>query len=263
MDMKMFDKLCSGPFKFLQNKTFLFVLTIILVLLTSTLFPNINYYVKNFTSNKIVRLLLILFIVCLASHSPCVAVLFAIFYVMTICSGMEMFESKEEKKEVKEQEAVHKIATSGLTGLQKEMGEGENKTMKKDSEVTEINQNLQQRFLDTIQDLSQQIAPVMNPTHKYEGFENETDGDEDEDGETKETFITQFLSNNDFEKYQMGSMRNSGRHNNCLSTNPNHFELVGDGCSPVQTFQGELNAQGMNDITGFDMAHSFDAHPVM
>jgi hypothetical protein len=115
--MNMFEKLCSGPLKFLENKTFLFVLTIILVLLNSTFFPDIHHMIKDFTSNKIIRLILILVIICISMKSIPVGILLAIFYLITICSSIEMFE--------------------------------DGKTMKKMNEDTEINRGINQRFQET------------------------------------------------------------------------------------------------------------------
>ena len=113
----MFEKLCSGPLKFLENKTFLFVLTIILVLLNSTFFPDVHHMLKDFTSNKIIRLILILVIICISMKSIPVGILLAIFYLITICSSIEMFE--------------------------------DGKTMKKMNEDTEINRGINQRFQET------------------------------------------------------------------------------------------------------------------
>ena len=40
--------------------------------------------------------------------------------------------------------------------------------------------------------------------------------------------------------------------NSCLNNYNPHYESVGDVCNPVATFQNELNAQGINHISGFN-----------
>lgn len=80
-----------------------------------------------------------------------------------------------------------------------------------------------------------------------EDFENK-----DDEEDIQEDFIPFFMSNNDFEKQYDSGMATT-THKSCLSTDPNQFELVGSACSAVSTFDGELNAQGMNSVMGFNM----------
>lgn len=88
-----------------------------------------------------------------------------------------------------------------------------------------------------------------DPTTK-ESFENK-----DDEEDIQEDFVPFFMSNNDFEKqYDSGMAKTT--HKSCLSTDPNEFELVGSACSAVSTFDGELNAQGMNSVMGFNMNQS-------
>jgi len=46
----------------------------------------------------------------------------------------------------------------------------------------------------------------------------------------------------------------------CMDMYVPQFEAVGNVCSPVATFQGELNAQGLNYPEGFD--HNVDGAPL-
>ncbi len=77
-----------------------------------------------------------------------------------------------------------------------------------------------------------------------ENFENE-----DEKEEVKEDFIP-FLTNRDYESNFSSAPQTPS---NCLSTDPNQFDLVGEPCSAVATFEGEFNAQGMEPIMGFNL----------
>ncbi len=77
-----------------------------------------------------------------------------------------------------------------------------------------------------------------------ENFENE-----DEKEEVKEDFIP-FLTNREYESNFSSTPEPVS---NCLSTDPNQFDLVGEPCSAVATFEGEFNAQGMEPIMGFNL----------
>ncbi len=255
----MLDKICSPILKFLDNKTVMLVVTIILILLSSTIFGNINHSIRMFASNKLVRLIWVLLIVCVATKHMCLAILLAVLYVISLGGISEFFENsgeekkeedtsmkKDEKKEKKEDDSVKSEEFKSATDIASVASQANlaNKpkfetaggfTNKKDSK--EESSDMLATAMDTL------MAPFQPKPA------------------TKEDFIPFFMTNKDFESGYESSLKGSSKKG-CLATDPNHFELVGDACKPVAVFEGELNAQGMNDITGFNMNNNMTAQPI-
>ncbi len=239
MDMKSIEKVWSSSLKFLENPTVVLILTVVLVLLASTLFSNINDAIRGIFSNKIVRLIVILLIVYVSPKNPTVGILLAMVYLLSI-TPYEHFESEP---------ATYPPAETLLEMSDNNRGDQTNTEVKVE-DTTEINKAIQNRQNENAQLLG-------GDKEKKEHFTN--DGEEEEEEEA-EHFIP-FLSNNDFESSSFTGPRQSAK-GDCLSTNPNGFELVGNACAPVQAFTGEFNAQGMNAITGFNLDHQMTAQPL-
>lgn len=201
--MQTFEKFWKDSLKFLDCDTTHFVLIIILALLVSTLFTNINRTVVDIMDSKISRIIVLLLILYLTPRSPTIGILLAMLYVMSMRGVMEFFESMKKEKKDEEEKQEEVVASEDVTTA------------------------------DQVLDETQQNVPV------------------------REDFIP-FLSNRDFESAGFHSELKS----NCLSTDPNHNELVGDACTPVAAFRGELNAQGMNAITGFNLKDHTSAQPL-
>ena len=235
----MMDKICAPILKFLDNKTVMLAVSIILILLVSTIFGNINHSIRMFASNKLVRLIWVLLIVCVATKFQCVAILLAVLYVISLGGVSEFFENAEEKKEEdassmkeeKSEEFKSEISIRGGFTNQKD------ETNKKEEKKEDKPEDMLATAMDTL------MAPFQPKPA------------------TKEDFVPFFMTNKDFESGYESSLKGSSKKG-CLATDPNHFELVGDACKPVAVFEGELNAQGMNDITGFNMNNNMTAQPI-
>jgi hypothetical protein len=205
--MQEIEKIWKDSLKFLDNKMTHTVLTIVLVLLVSTLFTNINRAIVNLMENKFLRILVVLLIVYFIPRSPTLGVLLAIFYVMSLRGVMEYFAGSINEAPVSVENPKDK--------------EERKKVM--DEVVSEVQANV----------------PV------------------------EEHFIP-FLTNRDFETGFDSELKSSWSRpsQECLSTDPSRHEIVGDACKPVGAFRNELNAQGMNDITGFNINHQMTAKPL-
>ena len=238
MDMKSIEKVWSSSLKFLENPTVVLILTVVLVLLASTLFSNINDAICGIFSNKIVRLIVILLIVYVSPKNPTVGILLAMVYLLSI-TPYEHFESEP---------ATYPPAETLLEMSDNNRGDQTNTEVKVE-DTTDINMAMQNRQNENVQ-------LIVGEKDKKEHFTN--DGEEED--EEAEHFIP-FFSNNDFESSSFAAPQQRAQ-GNCLSTNPNGFELVGNACAPVQAFNGEYNAQGMNAITGFNLDHQMTAQPL-
>ncbi len=222
MDMKQFEKTWMSSLSIFDDKYVTCIIVFILILLTSTFFPNINSSIRDFMNSKIVRLIIILLIVYIAPKSMITAVLLAILYVMSLSSATEFFENEETTTETK---------------------------TTKTTETTESS------------DEEKDKLPMVTTTTKVD----RTSTDKEDEEDVVESFIP-FLSTSDFDKMNLGESSAfaspSTRSQNCLETNPVSHELIGEGCVPVQAFNGELNAQGMNQITGFNLESGLSPQPL-
>ncbi len=238
MDMKNFSKMWNDSLKVLDNSYVSCIIIFILILLASTLFSNINSEIKRIFSNKIVRLIIVLLIVWVVPKNVTIAILLAVVY----CSSIHGFrfegfenedeENRKEKKSMKDDKDMKD---------KKEMNKQSEKD-KKDMKDKDMKESKSKKDMDmeTFENEDEEVE---------EAFENE------DEEEVQENFIP-FMSNNDFEQQFESGMKGSSRSENCLSTDPNQFDLVGSACSAVATFDGELNAQGMNSVMGFNLNQS-------
>jgi hypothetical protein len=235
----MMDKICAPILKFLDNKTVMLAVSIILILLVSTVFGNINHSIRMFASNKLVRLIWVLLIVCVATKHMCLALLLGLLYVVSIGGVSEFFANSVPQEEKNQQEQMKKER-------EEEMKKEKEEEMKKDKEEQKFtNQGDVKKEAQPKDMLVTAMDTLMAP------FQTET----------KEDFIPFFMTNKDFESGYESSLKGSSKKG-CLATDPNLSELVGDACKPVAVFEGELNAQGMNDITGFNINNNMTAQPL-
>jgi hypothetical protein len=130
--------------------------------------------------------------------------------------------------------SMHGMTLKGLMGLERFENKKEDEDMEKFENEDEEKKEDVENFENDDEEKKDDV----------ENFENE-----DEKEEVKEDFIP-FLTNRDYESNFSSAPQPTS---NCLSTDPNQFDLVGEPCSAVATFEGEFNAQGMEPIMGFNL----------
>jgi len=247
--MKDLENVWSKIIRVFDNKTVQLATTVILFLLLTTLFSNINRSIVDIMDNKFIRIIVLIFIVALIPRHPTIAILLAMVYIISMRGAVEFFENmgttteetiaatvpqNDETKEEKKEEVKEKV---------------EEKKEEKTSEGFKKSKNSIPNSLDV-------DAFVNQATDLLDGMLGV------EKPEQAEHFIPFFMSNSDFET-SFDSPLKTARHNKgCLNTDPNHFELVGDACKPVATFRDSLNAQGMNEIAGFNIDNNMTAQPI-
>lgn len=85
------------------------------------------------------------------------------------------------------------------------------------------------------------------------------DMEPDDAAQVKESFFP-LVDENESEPTMKPEVKNNMPVNSCMQNYDPKYETVGDVCSPTATFQGELNAQGLNYPEGFD--HIVSGSPV-
>ena len=102
--------------------------------------------------------------------------------------------------------------------------------------------------------LNDYILPNKNNSDSEEVKESFFPLNNSDSEDVKESFFP--LNNNYTETTDSGYHKESENYENnenaCLNNYNPHYEAVGDVCNPVATFQNELNAQGINHISGFN-----------
>ncbi len=239
MDMKNLSKMWTDSLKFLDNTYVSSIIIFVLFLLVTALFTNINHEVKKLMRSNIFRVIVVLAIIWVAPKNVTIAILLGILYCMSMHSfslkgllgrmGIERFEGTEggEGGEDKDEEKEGFESGDGGDG-------GEDKDEEKEGFESGDGGD-----------------GGEDKDEEKEGFENYDENFENEDN--IEGFLP-FLSNSQYEANFAPAQQAPSV--NCLSTDPNQFDLVGEPCNAVATFEGEYNAQGMEPIMGFNLSQT-------
>ncbi len=220
MDMKNLSKMWTDSLKFLDNTYVSSIIIFVLFLLVTALFTNINHEVKKLMRSNIFRVIVVLAIIWVAPKNVTIAILLGILY----CMSMHSFSLK---------------GLLGRMGIERFEGtEGGEGGEDKDEEKEGF-------------ESGDGGDGGEDKDEEKEGFENYDENFENEDN--IEGFLP-FLSNSQYEANFAPAQQAPSV--NCLSTDPNQFDLVGEPCNAVATFEGEYNAQGMEPIMGFNLSQT-------
>ena len=179
--MKSVDRMWENSLSFLDNIYVKVIIYVVLILLASTYFENINMSIARLHKNyKFMNIIVLLLVIYLSRKCPTIGILLAIVYIVSI----HCYNEKE---------------------------------------------------------------------NFFPGF-MQNDDEELKQEQQKEDFIPMLSGSND-DSEQKDASASFGFENNssgdCKSLYTPEFEAVGNVCSPVSTFQNELNAQGLNSPEGF------------
>jgi hypothetical protein len=234
--MKNFDKSWMDSLSFIDNTYVKVILCTILVLYSSTYFENINMYVGNLhKSYKFLNLLVLLLILYISKKCATIGILLGISYVISI----HYMTTKEN-------------FNSGFTERFTESTDGELESFN-DADAELENFNDADAELENFNDTDAELETFNDADAELENFD---DTEKNEDGMITEPFfpgLNMSDENNisiDNNVKKVGKVGN--KNNDCKSLYTSRFENVGDVCSPVNTFKGELNAQGLNTPEGYD-----------
>ena len=258
-NIKNLKKVWLNSLSFLDNYYINSIIVVILLLYTSELFENINISVGNLYQSAIIRVIILLLIVYISQKDTTIAILLAITYVISLQYKMynENFISQKPSS-INLQDIKHEIKKE----LQEEM-----------EEMKELMQKPMERFDD---EMMESPMPPSSPPMGGQSGRKPIESFFPLKDNSKEHFIPLMYNDKDFnintasKKKQIqvqvkeedlshvsnlsnSNLSNSNLSNSeCLNNYTPRFEEVGDVCSPVATFQNELNAQGLNFPEGFD-----------
>ena len=225
-NMKNFDKSWMDSLSFIDNTYVKVTLCTILVLYSSTYFENINMYVGSLhKSYKFLNLLVLLLILYISKKCATIGILLGISYVISI----HYMTTKEN-------------FNSGVTERFTESAS--------DSELENFEDT--DAELEKFEDTDAELEKFADTDSELENFNDK----DEEDKVITEPFFPGLNISDDYNISNNNNVRNlekvQNKKEDCKSLYTARFENIGDVCSPVNTFKGELNAQGLNSPEGYD-----------
>ena len=224
MDLNNINKGIKNSLKFLDNEYIYCIIVVILVLYNSLLFMNVNDFFSNIYKFGLIRVIILLLIVYFSQKSYLISLLLALSYTLSIYFERSVFENKENF-----------------------------------SENEYMNYNTSDETHDETHDETEMYNNHQETQEENEMYNNQETQDETENFFTLNNGIglTENMSNqnneNDNENEKKNIMNNALSQNECINNYKPSFKNVGDVCSPVATYEGEFNAQGLNYPIGHNM----------
>lgn len=252
MDSNNFSKGLRNSLKFLDNEFVYWIVVIILFLYNTCIFMNINEFFSNIYEFGIVRVIVLLLILYVSQKSYLIALLLAMSYLLSVKFNKENFESI-----MNNQNSIHDSEYDG--SLNNQMDQDNSEEMEKynnnmiDSSAMDFNTDDQKMSMDN--ELSDKTSDEV------EGFNNNLlvsqsmnlSEEEQDMGVNNQLDDTKMKENFSSQESSDSMMDNSLNKNECLQNYDPEHQKVGDVCSPVATFEGEYNTQGLNYPIGYNI----------
>jgi len=220
--MKSLGKGISGSLSCMDNIYVKVVIYVVLILYSSTIFENINMYIGSLYKYSFVKIIVLLLIVALSMKCPTMGILLAISYVISI-----IYEKHGERP---------------LDLLRREGFSDEEDERRRDDDRGRDDERRRDDDRGRDDDRRRDDDRGRDDDRRRDD-DRGRDDDRRRDDERFETFIPTASG----DEFPMNSDDNSGYCPPNLVS-----ESLSDPCTPVATFKGELNAQGLNEISGFD-----------
>ena len=221
-NMKNMKKMWLNSLGFLDNCYVNAVIVIILALYCSTIFDNINSFIGNLYNFSVIKLAVLVLIIYVAPKDVTIAILLAVSYLVSL---------------------NYLVNTENFSPL----GISE-ESMNYSSHMNNTASNSPLMLSTASHSPPPSNLKLVQSEHaEHESFTSKK--------KQKEHFFplmeVENPSENNFDSREK-KHSNLESKSSCESLYVPHYESVGDVCSPTATFKNELNAQGLNDISGFN-----------
>ena len=227
--MKSVDKCWNDSLSFMDNIYVKVILYVVLILFSSTYFENINMYFGNLHKNyKFLNIIVLLLIVYLGRACPVIGILLGISYVISL----NYMSSKENFGTLLKNNYENEYENEKFTSANSDDGSANSSG---DEGSGSMNANA--------------LTPDNTPfSNNLESFSP----DDQDNGDNVESFFPGLMSNRDEKQESKSFNEMKTVSSDCKSLYTPQFESVGDVCNTVNTFNNELNAQGLNSPEGFN-----------
>ena len=245
---------------FLNNNIVYTIIITILVLYSSTIFDNINSFVGNLFNFSLLKILGLLLIIYVAPKDTTIAILLAVSYLVTIyyMINNELFTSSNY-------ESVEKYATNmpsqppshapshapshvpSHTPSHVPSQASMQKKNKVEKYVNSMdNYGMMNNIPNNVQ--TEMFNNKRNVEHFIPAIDNSTNGNEFDVRLNNVNVNTKKVNYTN----QNQPVKQQNAPQSCMSTYVPDYETLSDPCNATATFQGELNAQGLNFPEGFN-----------
>ena len=209
--MKSFKKLWNSSLSFLEHNVVYSIIIFIVVIYTLGIFDGINSFIGGLYNHLIIRILVIILIIWVTPKDPTLGILLALSYVVSL----------------------HNMSTSETffaNDKKKIVSEEEQRNNKRD--ITQ----------EERRDITQEERRDITQQERMDNKKN-----------SKEHFFPVINVNDDINanNFNVKDNKSSLNKQECMDLYVPQYEVVGNVCDPVATFQGELNPQGLNFPEGF------------
>ena len=247
MDIKNFAKGLTNSLKILDNQYVYCIIVVILFLYNSLLFININDFFSNVYKFGIIRVIVLLLILYTSQKSYLISLLLAMSYILSIYFDREKVHNTENFFNNEED-----TAPKGINDMI-----DSNNALTFDSE--KINQNSMtndQNMINSSNTIESFVEPSPGKQNMPYKKKNMPHGEEHmihseqhmTHGEEHHN-VMESMSN----KNETNIMNNTLTETECLQNYSPKFDSVGNICNPVETFEDEFNAQGLNYPIGYNI----------
>tara|TARA_Y200000002_G_C22550161_1_gene607862 strand:+ start:179 stop:964 length:786 start_codon:yes stop_codon:yes gene_type:complete len=245
--LEKLDKCVLNSLSFLDNKNVYVSIVFVLFLFNTCLFTNINNYVSEVYQNSIVKVLMLLLIIYVSRKSYVIGLLLALSYVISLnyktimenfVSGYdsgdkllhELKDNTQTNSEPNESFMNH-LPSENESFMNHPPSENESFMNHPPSENETFMGDLPSENETFMGDLSSENESFMNhPSSENETFMSDLSSE-------NESFMNESIK----EKKNCSTIKDATKH-----------QEVNDLCKPVNTFNNSLNAQGINNITGYE-----------
>jgi len=210
--MKSIKKIWLSSLSFLEHNVVYSIIVFVIVLYTLGIFDGINSFIGGLYNFFIVRLIVILLIIWVAPKDPTIAILLALSYAVSL---QHMSTSERFVSPIAVEEEIKRYNMTVMDNVKENKEEQEEK-------INEVRKHHNK-------DKKEHFFPLMNESESPDlrmGVQ------------TKEKNIT--------------NHNNTTNNSSCMDMYVPEFESISNVCDSVATFQGELNAQGLNFPEGFN-----------
>ena len=269
--MKNLKKLWMSSLSFLEHNLVYSVIVFVIVIYTLGIFDGINSFIGGLYNYFIIRLIVILLIIWIAPKDPTLAILLALSYAVSLqyMSTSENFVAPIQQEESVAKNMLHHQNKMRLEQFAAAQRDAMNTNVNSGKNVSNKNMDMNKR---QIQEEAMMNSKKMNRQMQEEAMMNNKNMNKQMQEEAmnnkrnntkknNEHFfpLTRNVQENFFplmnapqEQNKNNTPNTPNKSNECMDLYVPEYEAVGNVCSPVATFQGELNAQGLNSPSGFD-----------
>ena len=256
--LKNLKKLWMSSLSFLEHHVVYSIIVFIVVLYILGVFSGINSFIGGLYNFMVVKLIVILLIIWVAPKDPTLAILLALSYAVSLqhMASSENFVSPVDGIDMSQ--AINNVMSEESVAVKEQFKQHHDPRNGRDGAHHTAHHNVHR---DVHHDRHHNAHHNAHHDSHHNRHHDKQRGDKKHTN-TKEHFFPLGNPNDDERIGTQTRQKTISNSNNtlvsgnssCMDLYEPHFESVSNVCDPVATFQGELNAQGINSGSpdGFD-----------